>query len=309
MNPETTLAISIFAHGDIIVDDHGKPIENKNFPGVYIKKNNTSYYGCVSTPYQAVDYDEPDDITRQAMDSIDTCILPGYVDYIKDAVEQKEDCYQLMKPEKSCILFDGRTEYYEKKYTFDDDFNYIGFMIRYNGEHIINIVECFLYDLLSFFTRKFSFDFGFDTLLFLENPATHPYASGAIEAAQMNLTQEQRLYFNTVKERVIKINTVCSKFVKERSPEITTTQIFDLIALAKDCLNVTRANILDLSCSVVERKNTDECDDCDGYSINGNCVTPTLAWGGKFKRTKRRKPTKRKLKCSHRKRICRKSKK
>ena len=77
---------------------------------------------------------------------------------------------------------------------------------------------------------------------------------------------------------------------------ITTTQIFNLIALSKKYLHTNVANILDLSCNVVPLINkSDVSDNCNGFSISGNCYTPEDDWayGGTKRKTKSQRKTRR----------------
>ena len=97
-----------------------------------------------------------------------------------------------------------------------------------------------------------------------------------------------------IQHHVTYIGEKCKLFIDTRNStrRISTTQIFDLISLAKTYLNINAANILDLSCNVVSSINPDDtCDTCDTFSISGNCYVPEEGWayGGKRKTKKYKK--------------------
>ena len=283
-NSPAELAIGIIAHGVMKVDKYGKPIENKNFPVVHIKLTGSSTYACISIPGRAfLDDDDYFNLPRKAFTS-DTCIDPSYEFNMKTRVKLQHGHHQLINPKKTCRFFDGNTKYLEKEYSFDDKFNFIGFIVRRDGiDREINIVTCGLKKLIEYFTFNLSSEFGFNVGYILSKPLK-------IEEFKKHGIEK----INKLKVDVKKIYEKCFEFIMYRTDEqiktrrITTTHIFDLIALSKEYLNVDYANIIDLSCSVVPFKNKDPTDNCDGFSINGNCFDPKgYAYGGnKTKRLK-----------------------
>lgn len=135
------------------------------------------------------------------------------------------------------------------------------------------------------------------------------YTLEKVELTQSELTE----HLSTLNEReqdeflhlyrkVSDIRTKCTEFVDERTKtkKITTTQLFNLIALARDHLFIDTANILDTSCNTVPNKTRKENDDCHGCSISVNGFTPEdgWAWGGKSRKSgrKTRRKTRRKAK-------------
>lgn len=284
-NSPAELAIGIIAHGAMKVDKDGKPIENENFPGVHIKLTGSSTYACVSTPAFAFNLTgNYFNLPRKAFTS-DTCIDPSYEFNMKTRVKLQHGHHQLINPKKTCRFFDGNTKYLEKEYSFDSLFNFIGFIVRRDGiDREINIVTCEIDILKNYFTFNMSSEFGSDVVSMV-----HVLPKDfLIEKFKIKPHQIERL--DKLKADVRKIYDTCEKFItyRDKYTRITTSHIFDLIALSKEYLNVDYANIIDLSCSVVPFKNKDPTDNCDGFSINGNCFDPKgYAYGGnKTKRLK-----------------------
>lgn len=294
---QDTLAIGIFAHGEISINQDGKKnlLENNNFPiGVHIKKKNTSPYACVGVGFYPVletleaRYSNYKKITKKIIYSKEINI-PSYY---KKKISDTSKYYNLYENHEG-ELFDGNTEYYEKSYDLNDsDAHALHAIILSTHDNEIDIATCSFYELCNFFKIKYPFiseEKGFDVDKYL------------VYIRSLKL-DEQRALQHFALNIINKLITILS----ERRHRITTSFIFDLIAIARDHLGITKANILDLSCNVVkkitlhgldasaEEKQSDLDDTCEGFSINGNCVRPIRAWGGKTKRKRKRK-TKRKF--------------
>ncbi len=285
-----TLAIGIFAHGQIIIKQDGTPLENNNFPiGVHIKKKNVATFACVAlNSYNVTDTLEPETrysdykkITKKIIYSKEINIPSYYTTYTRDLPCSKlyRGCYGQ--------LFDGKTNYYEKTYGLTDPKPYVvRAIILSTHDNEIDIAKCTIYELCSFFKINYPFilEEGFSPEVF------KTYLKILIPEKQ--------------KELIIFIKSVMSKLLliiqSSEKKRLNTTHIFDLIAIARDHLGITKTNILDASCNVVQKIKRDglsaeeiqsDLDDtCDGYSISGNCVTPPdhFAWGGKTKRKRKR---------------------
>lgn len=278
------LSIGIIAHGSMKVDEFGKPIENTNFPGVHIKLTGSSTYSCVSMPGFAFNLKgDYFNLPRMAFTS-NTCIEPSYEFNMKNQVKLQHRHHKLINLKKMCRIFDGNTKYLEKEYSFDSKFNFIGFIVRRDGiDRQINIANCTIDTLTNYFTFNLAHEFGF-------NVSTAHVMSKDLLIEKFKIKPYQIDLLDKLQADARKIYDTCVKFIEYRHTHrrITTTHIFDLIALSKEYLNVDYANIIDLSCSVVPFKSDDPADNCDGFSINGNCFDPTgYAYGGK--KTKRLK--------------------
>lgn len=272
LSVDKTLAIGIFTHGEIKVDDKGKPIHNQNCPEVHIKKRNVAGFACVSYSH-VVGSTEPIKIhslnyekTRQALYCIDTCID---VEYYLSKIDCTYKYFIFHDPERACKIVDG-CEYYEKEYSFDTKANQIIFIFGYNPEDDINIVTCSLPALKWTFKNYFSYPEDFDPL-------------DPLKDLDPDLTSKDI-------DNIIEIDRICSEFIDERDKNkiITTTQLFNLIGLAKRLSMIDKVNILDTACNVVKKVVPDSETTLKYYSVNGNGYTPTRAFGGRKRKTRKK---------------------
>ncbi len=292
-----TLGVGIFSHAVVITSGSGKGMINKNFPGVHIKKQNIAAYGSISVGEFATGVNKPHGFFSKARDTIhflESCIdtekyLRSMGKYLYD-----EGSYQrLHNPEGACKLFDGYKKYYEKIYSFDDTYKHIIFVLgRVCDAQEINIVSCNLFGLCIFFCQNYT-TYPFEELYTnTDSYNTDSYKTNSYKYME-SLNEEEKSVFLSVHAKILDILDTCSEFITERDErkKITTTQIFKLIALARDHLSIDKANILDTSCNVVYCRTSDPNDSCHGCSVSANGFTPAedVAWGGKSKKRRKSK--------------------
>lgn len=285
-----TLGIGIFSHAAVITSGSGKGIINKNFPGVHIKKQNIAAYGSISVGEFATGVNKPHGFFSKARDtihSLESCIdtekyLRSMVKYLYD-----DGSYQrLHNTEGACKLFDGYEKYYEKIYSFDNTYKHIIFVLgRVCDAQEINIVSCNLFGLCNFFCQNYT-TYPFEDLFTRITDVSY------IDEYMESLNEKEKSVFLSIHAKILDIHDKCFEFITKRDEreKITTTQIFNLIALARDHLSIDKANILDTSCNVVYCKTSDPNDSCHGCSVSANGFTPAedVAWGGKTKRKRRK---------------------
>lgn len=155
--PVGKLSIGIFSHGEILVDNYGIGIENRNFPEkVTIHKQNLGSYGCISAvshmTFLYFCYK-----TMNALTSLASCVDVGSFTTLVNQI-MMDDQHKKLKPltstEGSCQLFTDKKRFYEKKYTFDGNLKYIilsYYDVETNYYKCINIVNCSVDELSKFF--------------------------------------------------------------------------------------------------------------------------------------------------------------
>lgn len=78
------------------------------------------------------------------------------------------------------------------------------------------------------------------------------------------------------------IRSICDAFIIKSMLFVTTTFIFELISLAKEVFKITKVNIMDKSCSVIEPSESDT-EVHDGYLIHPKHLSKEIGFGGKRK--------------------------
>ena len=252
------LTIGIYLHGEIVIDEKGHAIKNKNYPvGIYMRKKTVAAIGCVSkdivvrqtVPSQlAIRYPSPHiTLTHRAVYALEDCInRDAYLRIVNLLPPEKRE---LHKDEGCFALHEGKTEYYEKKFNQDGNLSSSQLIFMLESGAYIDMMKCSVKEFVHFFSQ------GEDTAL----------------------------------ERLFSLLEV------RRTHYITTSDLHALIRCAQRYLSIKNVNILDNSCSVmrsITNDPADQCVLCPGYSksCNGFIPDPSVGWGGKSRR-KRRKRT------------------
>ncbi len=215
-------AIGIFTHGVI------NPRVSVEIPsGVTIQKQNVAAPGCVTYAdiYRRKDHKVCYQITRKALSNIKSCIdKKQYLKSAKKYNSQKGNPFKgLHTPENVCLFFDksNTKPYKQKEYSLDMDLQNIIFVVENTPENFeINLIACDITQLIAFFTS---------------------------DGKTLTPEDEQELR-KFIEERGYPDYPSRSKYLQR---EVTTTQIFKLIEIARDYLNVENVNIFDNSCNVI----------------------------------------------------------
>ena len=279
-----TLAIGIYMHGAILTNKKGKPVINNNFPeGVHItKKNQGGGFGDYTYSIYKNEHLKPDTANYaynrtfyNVLREFETCVDKQFYDkHINHWSTIKQIPSELCQQD-SCEVFDGLTKYYEKIYAASDgtdtlQFPAIMFMIEVETDKII------------------------------QNFGTYYYAIERRDINIVNCTETALFDFFRIKgkhdidtERLLEHH--CNEFVQQRY-EIFTSDIFNLIQLAADFLDVKKVNILDESCNVIgaEEGCTGPTSKCKNFKL-GMVRDPDIGYGGRHK-LKRKSKSKRILK-------------
>lgn len=257
------LAIGIYLHGAMQVDEKGHAVKNKNYPdGIYMRKKTISAIGCVTfktvldltAKTKAAQMYSSTEIalTTRTVYALEECGNKDvYLKTIKNYPPEKVG--KLHKDENSFVLHEGKTDYYEKKFSRDRVGPIASSLIfmRESGVYI-DLMSCSLEEFIHFFCQRED-------------------------------------------ENVASLKIIFSNLIKKRETYITTTDLHLLIAWAQHYLPIKNVNILDISCNLMKSVTNDPTDQCvlsPGYSIscNGFIPDPSVGWGGKSRR-KRRKRT------------------
>lgn len=253
------LTIGIYLHGEIVIDEKGHAIKNKNYPvGIYMRKKTVAAIGCVSkdivvrqsVPSQlAIRYPSPQiALTHRAVYALEDCInRDAYLRIVNMLPPEKRE---LHKDEGCFALHEGKTEYYEKRFNKDGNLSSSQLIFMLESGAYIDMMNCSLEQFTNFFS-----------------PGKH----------------DSRL------------ESLFSLLEARRAGRITTSDLHALIRCAQRYLSIKNVNILDNSCSVMRSITDDKADHCvlcPGYSksCNGFIPDPSVGWGGKSRR-KRRKRT------------------
>lgn len=266
--PSYILAIGIFSHGEMVIDDSGNLIENENFPsGIIIHKQNAGAFGCVTID-DPVNFRRGCKTTFLAINSLQKSISVHFKGSYNVYVRNTEfNELPLHSSTNTCQLFTDKKRYYEKEYTAD------------NSEKNI---------ILSFY--KLSYKKVICINLF--NCSTENLQSCLFEI------------FNPINIK-LQIKDVCTKFCDERGNDeidtrkITTSNLFMLIDFIKKIReNIRQVNILDVSCNVVPATILDRFlkkpNIFDGCTHPNFCCPPNkdFGWGGKRKTKSRKRKSK-----------------
>lgn len=224
--PVENFAIGIFAHGEILVDDDGNGIENRNFPeDVTIHKQNFGAYGCISvaihSPFKTLCYQ-----TMHALSYLSSCVnVESFLALVKYHNDREKKIKPLTSSENTCQIFTDKKRYYEKRYEVDDNMKYIilsYYDVETNYCKFINIVDCSPDELLTFFK---------------------------IDNGEM--ARDEFMY-------------TFIQFCISRKYGITTTNLFRFIEIARIRLDIKHANILDQSCNVMRATPRHGSNVCEG---------------------------------------------
>jgi hypothetical protein len=260
-----TLAICILAHGTIVTDIFGDPVENQTFPNVYIVKQNVSGFGGLTSDVMLREYVQ---YTKDVYDNVESCVDPQT--YIEKTTKKGNtttsqkmiDRKELFETGGICQVFKGYTKYYEKLYSGDERplYNVISFGMMKHGRFVtINILTCSTLEIYAFIT------------------SSNPKSSDS--------DIEKDFY------------KFCETFTSNRK-RVTTTNLFAFIDWFKYYQSINRVNILDMSCNGIPAGIfCDPKDKVCQYKCNPSGMTPNpaIAFGGKTRRKTKPKKTKRRL--------------
>lgn len=256
--PDTnTLGVVINLHGSIVTPFQFTTTQ----PAVTIQKFNLSGYGSVC--YSSAMTDEEVKILANhtlTQYQFSNCINKQL--YVKHTFKSMLKGPKLHHPKRSCQMVVEKKKYYEKlfeKGTIAENMNHIMF-VRYDGQQYVDI-----------------------NLLTCSEEALNLFFYKDIEQQQEQEQQSKRRKLDLIRD-----------FIKMRDQHnyLSTSKIFDFITLAKECFGIDRANIIDLSCSVINATTGDESS--YGFNVNPGSIPPDVGYGGK--RTRKRKKRKRTFK-------------
>lgn len=258
------LSVYIFLHGTMNVHNK-KIIINENYPkNVLIRKQNYGALGCGS-----VQSERPPDINdlKSAAYSLKKCAnRDQYNEEAKKYYVGDNRKYYQFHNDYSCNIFEGGTSFYEKEYTFDDRINKLYFY--WNNKLIdykIDLVSCTKEELCKF--------------LNINTLACQNFKEKEKEKKKREFENTTNIVteFKSCTEEEL-----CQDFINKRDSlkKITTTQLFDLIAIARDNLHINKVNILDQSCNFVKDEN--------GHAVFLGLIhkyeTPNTIYGGKSRK-------------------------
>ena len=273
-----TLAIGIYMHGGLLNDTKGNPLKNHNFPeGVHItKKNEGGGFGDSSCSFHYENQTRPIPDTEtyaynrtfyDVLRGFETCVDKRRYDAAVKSFVKTQHIPSDLCQQESCEVFDGFTQYYEKGYSASNStgtlkFPAIIFMIEFETDKIVQ---------------------GFGGYF------------NAIERRDINIvdcTETALFDFFRIEGKDIDTERLfydCKGFVEQRD-NIYTSDIFNLIDLAAEFLDVKKVNILDESCNVLTAKKgcKGPISKCGKFKL-GMVREPHIAYGGRRKSKSNRK--------------------
>lgn len=254
-----TLAIGIFTHGELTIDESGKPIVIACPTNIGINKQNVGAYGCLSfTPDRIKDDPANYHETVETLMDFKHCFnSKEYIDKYSNPEEfvlneRLTPVRPLHKTEGACSTFENFVECIGKRYFIDSKSHDILFI---TSDDRVNIMSDPLKKLKRFFFKK--------------RPAD--------DESVLKLTE-------FVRTRDIHDD------VDYYAKNLNTSHLFMLIELARDYLDIQKINILDKSCNAVKSSGRvlDPNDVCGPYSISCNGYPHNgTAFGGTRKKRKK----------------------
>ena len=205
--------------------------------GITIKKQNVGAPGCITFAdiYKKMNDPRCIQITHDALVDLRSCINPRkYFKTAKSNARLKvfkdfRGLHGIGEEDDRCSYFESNKSYNQKEYAIDSELHNMIFMVEglpvTDGKNWINLMECDITTLTYFFN--------------LDGKLTSAHAielHNFIEARKFVIANNKRQY---------------------NRRELTTTDIFKLFEVARDCLNVKNVNILDNSCNVIFARKDD----------------------------------------------------
>ncbi len=251
-----TLAIGIFTHGELTIDESGKPVVLACPTNIDMNKQNVGAYGCLSfTPDRIKDDPANYHETVETLMDFKHCFnSKEYIDKYSDPEafvlnERLAPVRPLHKTEGACSTFENFAECIGKRYFIDSNSHDILFI---TSDDRVNIMSDTLKKLKSFFFKK-------------------------------------RLADDDAVSKLTEFVAARDLNVDYYAKDVNTSQLFMLIELARDYLDIQKINILDKSCNAVKSSGQvlNPNDVCGPYSISCNGYHDTgTAFGGTRKKRK-----------------------